>query len=265
LITPDSEFFRFTFHILPWITYVVLVLGILFQVKKWLGGAPPEQVKESEGVLVRKSEGKIKKTIREFVLNLVVQRRMLRKNPNSIALWVISWIIFHIALFLIVIGHLRGFHVWYADWFTWAVSKEFLVKTLPFYVGFVVLAGAALLLLRRIVFTAPRAISTSSNYIALLLIIITIVAGITMRILPHTTGAFFVTVPPGFTMYLEDTPSLVWLTIHVFLAQIVVMYLPFSMLIHILGSIVTTIASSLSSARGEHDASRKTKGNVEVA
>ena len=265
MITPDSLFFRFTFYVLPWITYVVFVLGIVFRVKKWLGGTPREQVKESEGVPVRKSEGKTMRTIKEFVLNLIVQRSMLRKNPNSIALWVTSWILFHIALFAILFGHLRSFHVWYADWFTWAVSREFLVETLPYYVGFVVLAGAVLLLLRRVFFTAPRSISTTENYAALLLLIMVIAAGVTMRVLPHSAGAFSVTVPPGYTMYLDDTPSLIWLTVHAFFAQIIVMYLPFSGLIHIIGSIITTIASSLSSARGEHNAEQKAKGKVEVA
>jgi nitrate reductase gamma subunit len=242
LITPDSEFFRFTFHILPWITYVVFVLGMVFVITKWFSGAPSESM--------RKSEGGTKRTIKEFVLNLIVQRRMLKKNPSSIALWLTSWVIFHIALFAILFGHLRGFHIWYADWFTWAVSKEFLVKTLPYYVGFVVLAGAVLLLLRRIVFAAPRAISTLGNYIVLLLVITVIVAGIMMRVLPHTAEAFAVTVPPGFTMYLDDTPSLVWLTIHALIGQIIFMYIPFSGLVHIISSIITTIAS----ARGEYSA-----------
>ena len=168
---------------------------------------------------------------------------------------------FHIALFAILFGHLRGFHIWYADWFTWAASKEFWVKTLPYYVGLVVLVGAVLLLLRRIILTAPRSISNAGNYIVLLLLIMVIVAGIMMRILSHTAGAFEVTVPPGFTMYLEDTPSLVWLTIHAFIGQIIFMYLPFSGLIHIVGSIITAIAS----ARGESKAKRNAKVDAKVA
>ncbi len=253
MITTDSDFFRFTFHVLPWITYVVFVVGMVFQVTKWLGGAPSEPVRKSEG-----SKGSIKGTIKAFILNLIIQRRMLRKNPGSIALWLTCWVIFHIALFAVLFGHLRGFHIWYADWFTWAASREFLVKTLPYYVGFVVLAGAVLLLLRRIAFAAPRAISTSGNYIVLLLLIIVIVAGIMMRVLPHTAEAFAVTVPPGFTMYLDDTPSLIWLTVHALTGQIIFMYIPFSGLIHIIGSIITTIAS----ARGEHNAKRNAKGNA---
>ncbi|OGN91763.1 MAG: hypothetical protein A2Z75_06200 [Chloroflexi bacterium RBG_13_50_10] len=254
MITPESEFFRFTFHILPWITYVVFVLGMVFQIRKWLSGAP--------SVLTEKSEASIGRTIKSFFLNLIIQRRMLRKNSNSIILWITCWLLFHIALFAILFGHLRGFHIWYVDWFSWSdASANFLVKTLPYYVGFVVLAGAVLLLLRRIAFAAPRAISTSGNYIVLLLIIMVIVAGILMRVLPHTDEAFAVTVPPGFTMYLDDTPSLVWLTIHALIGQIIFMYIPFSGLIHIIGSIITTIAS----ARGEHNVKRNVKGNAEVA
>lgn len=253
MITTDSEFFRFTFHVLPWITYVIFVLGMVFVITKWFSGAP--------SVLTEKSEASIGRTIKSFFLNLIIQRRMLRKNPSSIILWITCWLLFHIALFGILFGHLRGFHVWYASWFDWLASEHFLVKTLPYYVGFVVLAGAVLLLLRRIVFAAPRAISTLGNYIVLVLVITVIVAGILMRVLPHTAEAFAVTVPPGFTMYLDDTPSLVWLTIHVFIGQIIFMYIPFSGLIHIISSIVTAIAS----ARGEHSAKRNVKGNAEIA
>jgi [DsrC]-trisulfide reductase subunit M len=253
LITQDSEFFRFTFHILPWITYVVFVIGMVLVIAKWSSGAPSEQAKEGKS--------SIWGTIKSFVLNLIVQKRMLRKNPNSIALWVISWILFHIALFAILFGHLRGFHVWYASWFGWLASEHFLVKTLPYYVGFILLAGVVLLLLRRVALAAPRAISTFSNYIVLLLLLVTIVAGIMMRIIAHTTGAVDITIPPGYHLYLEDTPSLTWLTIHAFFGQIVFMYIPFSGLIHIVGTFITTIASSL----GEHSHKRNAKGNVEIA
>jgi nitrate reductase gamma subunit len=256
LITPDSEFFRFTFHVLPWITYVVFVVGMVFQITAWLSGAPSERVRKSEG-----SKGSIWGTIKAFVLNLIVQRRTLKKKPGSIALWVIGWVMFHIALFFILFGHFRSVGVWHVEWFTWAASKEFWVSTLPYYIGFVLLAGAVLLLLRRIIFTAPRSISTAGNYIVLLLLLVVIVAGNLMRILPHSSEAFSVTIPPGYTMELETTPSLVWLTIHAFIGQIIFMYLPFSGLIHIVGSIITAIAS----ARGESKAKRNAKVDAKVA
>ncbi len=250
-----SLFFRFTFYVLPWITYIVFILGMALVIKRWASGAPSEAAPKSEG-----SKNSMWGTIKSFVLNLIVQKRMLRKNPASTILWVAGWIMFHVALFAILFGHLRGFHVWYASWFEWAASKEFLTKTLPYYVGFVLLAGIGILMLRRLVLAAPRAISTPQNFIVLLLLLVVIVAGNMMRILDHSVGEVDITIPPGYHLYLEDTPSLVWLTIHAFVGQLVFMYIPFSGLIHILGSIITTIASAL----GEHKPKRKVKANAKV-
>jgi [DsrC]-trisulfide reductase subunit M len=225
---------------------------MVFVIKKWFSGAPSEPVRKREG-----SKGSIWVTIKAFALNLIVQRRTLKKRPGSIALWVIGWLMFHIALFFILFGHFRSVGVWHVSWFTWLASEHFWVKTLPYYIGFVLLAGTVLLLLRRIVLTAPRSISTLGNYIVLLLLLAVIVAGIMMRILHHSPDPISITIPPGFDMKLETTPSLVWLAIHAFIGQVIFMYLPFSGLIHIVGSVITAIAS----ARDES----KTKRNAKVA
>lgn len=239
MITQDSLFFRFTFYVLPWITYIIFTIGVIFQVRKWLSGAPSTPAGRSKVGL--------RGTVKALFLDLIIQRRMLKPKASSVVLWLTCWLIFHIPLFFIIFGHFRSVGVWSVDWFTWLASRDFLTETLPFYMGFIVLAGVVLLALRRVVFIAPRSISTLGNYIVLLLIIMVIVAGNIMRILPHSSEEFMITVPPGFTMQLEHMPSLVWFTIHALIAQIAVMYLPFSGLIHIISGIVTTLAN----ARGE--------------
>lgn len=240
MITQDSLFFEFTFYVLPWITYTIFLIGLIFQVRKWLSGAP--------SMPAEKSKVGLKGTIKALFLNLIIQRRTLKTKTSSYLLWLAFWLIFHIPLFFIIFGHFRSVGVWSVDWFTWLASRDFLTETLPFYMGFIVLAGIVLLTLRRIVFTAPRSISTLGNYIVLLLLMMVIVAGNIMRILPSDSPEeFTVIVPPGVTMQLEHTPSLVWFTIHALIAQITVMYLPFSGLIHIISGIVTTLAN----ARGE--------------
>jgi nitrate reductase gamma subunit len=212
---------------------------MIFQIRKWIGGA--------SSVTVHKSDGRFKRTIKELFLYLIVQKKLLKADSNSIILWVTCWLVFHIPLFFILFGHLRSIGVWSVDWFTGLVSRDFLVDTLPFAMGIIVLSGIILLTLRRIVFSNPRAISTPQNYTVLLLLIMVLVAGMVMRILPHSPETSLV-IPPGITMTLEHTPSLVWFTIHALIAQIIVMYIPFSGLIHIISGIITTI----SCARGEY-------------
>lgn len=236
MITPDSIFFRFTFYVLPWITYIILTLGVIYQVRKWLSGAPSPDHSERKGGFTGKAWA--------VFLNLILQKRLLRRQNRSLILWITCWLVFHIPLFFILVGHLRSFDVWSVDWFTWLASEEFLTETLPLVMGFILLSGAVFLILRRIIFTAPRSISSPGNYIILILIILVIVAGSIMRTLHHSPGDFAVTVPPGFTMELEHTPSLIWFTIHALVAQITVIYLPFSGLIHIISGVITMVANS---------------------
>ena len=208
-------------------------------------------------VTVNESQGRARRTIKELLLYLIVQRELLKANSSSIILWTTCWLVFHIPLFFILFGHLRAFGVWSVDWFTGLVSREFLVDTLPFAMGIIVLSGIILLTLRRIVLTAPRSISTPGNYAVLLLLVTAIAAGIIMRVLPHSAG-MSLTIPPGFAMELEHTPSLVWFTIHALTAQVIVMYVPFSGLIHIISGIITTI----SSAAGEYNDKGKARRAV---
>ena len=242
MITSDSLFFRFTFYLLPWVTYTIVTLGIIFLVRKWLSGTPSPRHEERNGGF--------KGTAKALFLNLVLQKRLLRKKSSSLILWVSCWLVFHIPLFFILIGHLRSVDIWSADWFTWLASKEFLTETLPLVMGFILLSGAVLLVLRRIIFTAPRSISSPGNYMVLLVLILTIAAGNIMRILHHSPDEFAVTIPPGFTMELEHTPSLIWFTLHALMAQITVIYLPFSGLIHIVSGVITISAN----ARGKVNA-----------
>lgn len=242
MITPDSLFFRFTFHVLPWITYLVFALGVFFQVRKWLSGAPSVPEKKNHAGFIR--------TVKNLFLNLILQRRLLKSRKGSIILWITGWLLFHITLFFILVGHLRSVDVWSADWFTWLASKHFLTETLPLVMGYILLCGAVLLLLRRIVFAAPRSISTLGNYVVLLLIILVIASGDIMRAFPPEGGfiavfpQFTVTIPPGITMELEKMPSLTWFSIHAFIAQITIMYIPFSGLIHIISGVVTISSRS---------------------
>jgi len=225
--------FEFTYDILPWLTYIVFGVGMVIQVTKWLSGAP--------SLHVEKKKSSIKKRLEILILDFALQRRMIKENFKSLALWVFSWLAFHLPLAFILFGHLRGIGVWSVEWFTWLAPKEFLKETLPPIMGLVILGGVFMLLIRRLLLKAPRSISTLENYLVLVLVISVIAAGDMMRLLPHSPEPFSFVIPPGVTMSLEYTPSLDWLAIHGMIAQLIIMYLPFSRLIHIIGILITTL------------------------
>jgi len=233
-LTPSL--FEFTFHLLPWATSAVFTAGMILQVVKWLGGAPSGSVGEGGGGVG------VRAKIEALVLDLVVQRRMLRDKASSIGLWVVSWALFHIPLAFIIFGHFRMTGVWSVEWFTWLMPAEFLVKTLPMMMGYVVLLGVIFLTLGRLFSAAPRSISTLENYAVLLLVLAIIAIGNIMRLLPPSPEPLAVTLPPGITLRVEYTPSTAWLSLHALLAQVLIMCLPFSRLIHILGGVVVTLA-----------------------
>jgi nitrate reductase gamma subunit len=226
--------FGFTFNILPWITYLIFSVGMIAQIIKWNSGAP--------SLATERKKNSLKDTLKIFILDFVIQRKMLKKNFKSLALWVISWLTFHLPLAMILFGHLRGFGVWQVEWFTWLAPKEFLKEILPFMTGLALLGGSFLLLIRRLLLKAPRSMSNLENYLVLFLVISVISAGDIMRLLPHSPEPLSFTIPPGFTMNLDNTPSIIFLAFHGIIAQLIVMYLPFSKLIHMIGSLITTIA-----------------------
>lgn len=217
-----------TFNVLPLITYTVFTLGVIFKLYSWFKRIHSTPSRNHTLPLKKLTLSIVLQSLTSVISRYILQVKLLR---SSYRLWMVSWAIFHVPILFIIFGHLRGFGVWSLEWFTWIASKEFLAYTLPTVLGVIVMVALATLIVYRIIYL--RSVSSLSNYITLLLLILVVIGGNLMRISPYTPEEKVIVIPPGFTLRLEHTPNISLLVFHSILVQFLVMYIPFSPLLHI--------------------------------
>jgi len=141
---------------------------------------------------------------------------------------------------------MRGFHLWSASMFE-ALGHgfaEFMVHILPLYMGWMFLATQIYLLYRRVRLEGKQLQSLANDYGALVILLITSILGQGMRIFPpeaippETYSVVFI--PNLIVLHLEKVPSHHWFFWHVLFTQLLVMYLPWSKLVHAISGVVTS-------------------------
>ena len=139
--------------------------------------------------------------------------------------WLFGWV-FHAALLLVVIRHLRYFTepVWF--WVRWA-------QPFGMYAGFAMLAGLAGLSVRRFAVDRVRYISSPSDHLMLLLLIAIAATGLMMKYVAHTDILSLKAFILGL-MYFDwqPLPSDPVLLVHLSLVLLLMIIFPFSKLLH---------------------------------
>ncbi|NOX68856.1 MAG: nitrate reductase [Gammaproteobacteria bacterium] len=139
--------------------------------------------------------------------------------------WLFGWV-FHAALLLVVLRHLRYFTepVWI--WVTWA-------QPFGLYAGFAMVAGLSGLWLRRFVVERVRYISSPSDHLMLLLLVGIGTSGLMMKYVAHTDIVGLKTFILGL-MYFhwQPLPADPVLLIHLGLVLLLAIVFPFSKLLH---------------------------------
>ncbi|MBT6273576.1 MAG: nitrate reductase [Chromatiales bacterium] len=139
--------------------------------------------------------------------------------------WLFGWV-FHVALTLVVVRHLRYFSepVW------WWVS---LAQPLGLYAGFAMLIGLIGLWARRLFIARIRYISAPSDHLMLALIVGIGLSGLSMKYLAHTdvvaVKVFFLGL---FRFDVQPLPTDPALLIHLSLVLALMFIFPFSKLLH---------------------------------
>jgi nitrate reductase gamma subunit len=223
----------FVANVLPYITIVVFVGGLIYRIRGWLNLQVPMPL----SVTYPQSRGEQIKNIANEVLFFPA---LLKDDRN---LWLGAWP-FHAALAFIIIGHLRLFSE-IPDKMLLAIGlSEAGIDTLSAVsggiVGIVILAALIYLLVRRITQPTVRQMSNVADYFVLLLLIAIVTAGNYMRfameidIVEYRTfiGSIFALspIPP------PDNPVFI---LHIFLVQMLLIMLPFSKIIHPIGIFFT--------------------------
>lgn len=142
-------------------------------------------------------------------------------------LWIWAFaIMFHVALALVLMRHLRYFTepVW-----TWVV----LIQPFGMYGGLAMAAGLAGLWARRFLVERIRYISTPSDHLMLVLLLLIALSGLGMKFLVHTdivgVKAFFL----GLMRFdIQPLPEHLGLYVHLLCVALLMIVFPFSKLLH---------------------------------
>ncbi len=158
------------------------------------------------------------------------------------ALWTGAWI-FHAALALILIGHVRVGMDFPALWAAAGINADIMSATVGTTAGVIILLTTVFLTYRRFALSRVQEISQAGDYFALFLVLAVILSGNAMRFQGHfdlnLTREYFA----GLTRFQAPIPPLNgWFLAHFLLGQVLFLYLPFSKLLHLGGIFFTQTA-----------------------
>jgi len=139
--------------------------------------------------------------------------------------WLFGWI-FHFAMLLVLLRHLRYFTepVWL--WVRW-------VQPLGLYAGFAMVAGLAGLWIRRLAVERVRYISAPSDHLMLLLLIGIAGTGLMMKYVAHTDILSLKAFVLGLIYFdWQPIPADPVLLVHLSLVLVLMIIFPFSKLLH---------------------------------
>lgn len=139
--------------------------------------------------------------------------------------WVFGWV-FHMGLLVVLIRHLRYFTdpVW---------GPVALIQPFGVYAGLAMVAGLAALWARRFLVDRVRYISSPSDHLILLLLVLIGISGLMMKYIAHTdivaVKQFFIGL---LTANISPLPSDFLLVVHLLLVAFLMLIFPYSKLLH---------------------------------
>ncbi|MEW6746178.1 MAG: respiratory nitrate reductase subunit gamma [Planctomycetota bacterium] len=215
--------------ILPIVTLTVFLGGMIYRIATWRNLPAPSMTLFPAPLSAPCRFGELLKETFLF--------KSLLKSDKG--LWTLGWT-FHAMLALILLGHCRVV-TWLPDRLLASLgmtaastdTMSFLVGTAA---GVILLVCLALLLVRRMTVPRVREVSSTGDYAALFLLLAVVLSGDAMRFFAHIdlaqTREYFRGL---FTLSVVSFPENGWFTAHFLLGQVLLIYLPFSKVLHLGG------------------------------
>jgi len=204
------------FAVLFYAATAVLVFGLLSKIRSYLRTPAPLKIPTTPAPTT--STGVALRLTREVVLF----ESLFKSNKWT---WLFGWL-FHAALLLVLLRHLRYFQqpVW--TWVVW-------VQAFGTYAGFAMVAGLAGLWARRFLVDRVRYISTPSDHLHLALLISIGLTGLGMRFVAHTDIVALKAFMLGLMrLDLQPLPADPLLLVHLSLVALLMIVFPISKLLH---------------------------------
>jgi nitrate reductase gamma subunit len=213
-------------RVLPFVTLAVLVLGLVWRLRRWNRAAVAN-------VALYPAASNRRELI-EKVLGEVAWFSSFRQDNRE--LWRKTWP-FHVTLLVILIGHLRVMFAW-PDRVLGLVMGPEAIDRLSMWaggaVGIVAMVTCVMLLTRRFALPRVKEISSSEDVGVLILLLCILMTGnglrFFMRYDVNVSRAYFASFFLG-----GEAPQNPLFLLHFFFVQLLLMYLPFGKLLHIPG------------------------------
>jgi len=221
------------YYILPYTTVVVFFGGIIYKIISWMRTPKPTAAltiyPTREGAKMASSM-----TADQIVFPSLFSRKIL---------WVFG-VMLHLALLGIVVGHVRIFG---EPQFFWNLIRldadgvDLFAYIIGGAVGIAFLISLIVLLVRRFYGTMKK-VSVPIDFLFLILLIAIAISGDVMRFFMHIDMAEIQTFFASLVRFSPDITSTVQQSafiVHNVLTEVLIMYIPFSKLVHIIGSFIT--------------------------
>ncbi len=221
------------YALLFYVAAAMLVGGVAY--KSWVYARTPQPLK----IPIPPAPTTRRGVVLRMLVEVTLFRSLYRSNKW---IWLFGWI-FHAALLLVLLRHLRYFTepVW--AWVT-------LTQPFGLYAGFAMLVGLGGLWARRFLVDRVRYISSPSDHLMLALLVAIAASGLAMKYLVHTDiialKAFFL----GLMVFSwQELPADPLLLIHLALVAILMIIFPLSKLLHAPGVFFSPSFNQVDDAR----------------
>ena len=204
------------FALLFWFATAVIIFGLAYKIRQYWVTPAPLKIPTTPAPTTQ--TGVVLRMARE----VIVFESLFKSNKW---IWICGWL-FHFSLFLVLARHLRYFQE--QPWFLVNVIQPF-----GKYAAFGMVIGLLGLLVRRIVVDRVRYISSPSDYLMLIMLLVIGISGLVMQFVAHTdiiaVKEFFLAWM-GFSI--KELPFSLPLIVHLSLVALLMIVFPFSKLLH---------------------------------
>ena len=221
------------FALLFYAASAILVFGVAWRC--WVYARTPQPLKIPTPPAPTTRRG----VVLRMLLEVTLFRSLFRSNKW---IWLFGWM-FHVALLLVLLRHLRYFTepVWF--WVEW-------VQPFGLYAAFAMLIGLAGLWARRVLVDRVRYITSPSDHLMLALLAAIAASGLAMKYFAHTDivalKAFFLGLMAFDWRPLPADPALL---IHLALVALLLIVFPVSKLLHAPGVFFSPTLNQVDDAR----------------
>ncbi len=221
--------------VLPYIAVTVFVAGMTFRLVKWLRVPVPFQL--TLFPVSGTSLGRFSAVLKEMLFF-----KSLRRGDSG-SLWFWSWIM-HVMLILIIAGHVVGIYYLTHQFTLIGLTEEIssrLSAAIGSLAGLGFFAALVVLLFRRLTVKEVKYISDPADYFDIILLLSIVLTGMMMRLPGVEIDLASIRNYLGDVIMLSPSPiPKEWLfVVHFSLVNLLLIYFPFSKLVHLAGFFVT--------------------------